>query len=62
MKTRFQILESKVGIRGLNSEEWTELKQLRTERILARGGNPDHYELGSRNCELSYSGRKILGL
>tara|TARA_R110000796_G_scaffold216287_1_gene332342 strand:+ start:512 stop:700 length:189 start_codon:yes stop_codon:yes gene_type:complete len=62
MKTRSQILEYKVGTRGLNEAEWEELKDIRKERILARGGNPDHYELGSRSCELSYSGRKLLGL
>jgi hypothetical protein len=36
--------------KGLNSEEWGVMVELRKKMLISKGKNPNHYDLGSTRC------------
>lgn len=35
---------------GLNLQEWKTMVELRKKMLISKGKNPNHYDLGSRQC------------
>jgi hypothetical protein len=62
MKNSISKLNKKLSKKGLSSEEWAILVDLRKEQLVSMNRNPDCFELGSRGVELKnyYKPRKHL--
>ena len=62
MKDQLITLTERLNKKGLNSEEWTILIQLRKEYLISTNRNPNCFELGSIGLELKnyYKPRKHL--
>lgn len=40
--------------KGLNSEEWGVMVELRKKMLISKGKNPNHYDLGSTRCSKKF--------
>ena len=49
-KTQWLQMSNKLQWKGLTFQEWEVMVELRKKHLISRGENPDHWDLGSRNC------------
>jgi hypothetical protein len=43
-------MANKLPTKGLTPQEWELMVELRRKNLIERGENPNHWNLGSRNC------------
>ena len=43
-------MSNQLQTKGLTFQEWEIMIELRKKNLIERGENPDHWNLGSRNC------------
>lgn len=47
-------MANKLQHNGLTPQEWEVMVELRRKRLISRGQNPDHWNLGSTRCSKKF--------
>lgn len=53
-KTQWLQMANQLQHKGLNSEEWGVMVELRKKMLISKGKNPSHYDLGSTRCSKKF--------